>query len=311
MKHTDVIIVGAGQAGLAMSRSLSNLGVEHVILERGRVGERWHKGSWHSLRLLTPASHSALPGLPHAGVDPEHFLWASEFTHYLDQYAIDIGAPVVSGCKVTGVQAVGSGYRVTTTLGIWHCRAVVIATGACDVPHRPRGATSLSPSIEQILPPDYKSPDQLPPGGVLVVGASSTGLQLAEEIHASGRPVTLAVGSHTRLPRRYRGMDIFAAMELASILDDRADAAEDIDTARQQPSTQLVGRDDRRDIDLAILSEQGVGLVGRLVGMDGSRAGFDDSLAATTAASHARMVRTLQRIDAALAFGDHHGGSSQ
>jgi putative flavoprotein involved in K+ transport len=301
MQLTDVVVIGAGQAGLAMSRSLASRSIEHVVLERGRVGERWLSERWTSLRLLTPASHSALPGMPHTDVDGGHFLEAREFARYLDRYAERMAAPVAAHVAVTSVEAVGTGFRVATSAGPWRAKAVVLATGACDEPHRPAFASALSGAITQIVPRDYGAPADLPAGGVLVVGASSTGLQLAEEIHMSGRPVTLAVGNHTRMPRRHRGLDIFAAMDLAGILDDAADACSDLDSARRQPSAQLVGRSDQRDIDLAILSGQGVRLVGRLAGADGRRLEFHDDLAATSRASHGRMLRTIERIDRALA----------
>ena len=299
MKRTDVVVIGAGQAGLAMSRCLTVRDIAHAVLERNRIGERWRSERWHSLRLLTPASHSALPGLPH-GVDGDSFLPAHAFARYLDVYAGRIRAPVRPHSAVLRVAACAGGYRTTSASDTWLSRAVVIATGDCDTPRRPACAEALSPSIVQVAPRDYRSPAGLPDGGVLVVGASSTGVQLADEIHASGRPVTIAVGTHTRLPRRYRGLDIFAAMDAAGLLDDLAESNPGIEAARRQPSAQLVGRDDRRDLDLAILHAQGVRLAGRLDAISGSRVRFRNDLAATTAASHERMVRTLARIDSAL-----------
>ena len=309
MKRTDVVVIGAGQAGLAMSRSLTARDIAHVVLERARIGERWRSERWHSLRLLTPASHSALPGLPHVGVDGDCFLPADDFADYLDAYARRIRAPVYPHSAVMAVEACAGEYRTTTACDTWQSRAVVIATGDCDTPRRPACADALSPAIVQVAPRDYRAPDQLPDGGVLIVGGSSTGVQLAEEIHASGRPVTIAVGTHTRLPRRYRGLDIFAAMGVAGLLDDLAETNSSIEAARRQPSAQLVGRDDWRDLDLAVLYAQGVRLAGRLEAADGTRARFRDDLAATTAASHERMVRTLDRIDAALDGGEGRSGA--
>jgi putative flavoprotein involved in K+ transport len=307
VKRTHVVVIGAGQAGLAVSRSLTARSIEHVVLERGRIGERWRSERWDSLRLLTPASHSALPGLPHAGVDGGFFLPADDFAGYLAAYAEHIRAPVIPHSAVVAVAPCADGYRTTTASGAWQSRAVVIATGDCDTPWRPACAAALPPAIQQVSPPDYRSPAELPDGGVLIVGASSTGVQLAEEIHASGRPVTIAVGTHTRLPRRYRGLDIFAAMDRAGILDDLAGTNPGIAAARRQPSSQLAGRDDWRDLDLAVLEAQGVRMTGRLEAIDGTRVRFRSDLALTTAASHERMVRTLYRIDAAL---DHGEGRS-
>lgn len=297
MLKTDVAIIGGGQAGLAMSRSLTARGIGHVVLERGRIGERWHSERWNSLHLLTTNAHSALPGLPHRGSDPEAFMRADAFASYLGRYAREIAAPVVSGATVAAVEREGGGFRISANAGQWHARAVVVATGACDVPFRPAMAEALAPSILQMDPSDYREPGQLPPGGVLVVGASATGVQLAEEIHASGRPVTLAVGGHTRVPRRYRGRDIYAWMDAVGMLDDPALASGNLDAARRQPSLQLVGGPEHRDLDLAVLRAQGVRLVGRLAGISGSRAEFSGDLERTTGASHVRMQRTLKRID--------------
>jgi putative flavoprotein involved in K+ transport len=301
MKQTDVIVIGGGQAGLAMSRSLAARGIDHVVLERGRVGERWRSERWDSLHLLTPNSHSALPGRPHLGADPDGFLSAAQFAEYLDDYAAAIGASVAAGVEVIAVSPLGDYFRLETTAGCWQSRAVIVATGACAVPFRPLPAERLSDSIRQMLPRDYRAPDQLATGGVLVVGASSTGLQLAEEIHASGRPVILAVGNHTRMPRRYRGRDIYAWMDDIGMLDERAEDAWNLEAARRQPSPQLVGRRDHRNLDLGILRDQGVRLLGRLAFIERSRVGFSGDLAETTARSHERMRRVLDRIDACIA----------
>ncbi len=161
-------------------------------------------------------------------------------------------------------------------------------------------AQALTARVAQLSPSYYWEPGQLPDGGVLVVGASSSGVQLAEEIHASGRPVTLAVGNHTRVPRRYRGRDIYAWMETAGILDDPAIEGGNLDAARRQPSLQLVGRSDNRDLDLGVLARLGVRLVGSLVAIDGAAAKFADDLDRTTNASHARMLRILDRIDGCI-----------
>jgi putative flavoprotein involved in K+ transport len=296
MRDPEVIIIGGGQAGLVMSRSLAAEGIDHVVLERGRIGERWHSERWNSLHLLTTAAQSALPGLPQEG-NPEAFMPAQAFASYLARYAAKIDAPVITGVEVTNVQRTGAGYRVSTNAGRWQSRAVVIATGACDAPYRPAASDAIAPDIAQIFPSDYREPAQLPEGGVLVVGASATGLQLAEEIHASGRHVTLAVGDHTRVPRRYRGADIYDRLDLAGILDDRAVDTGNIEAARRIPSPQVVGRPDNRDLNLGILSRQGIRLVGRLMGAAGTKVAFAGDLAHTTATAHARMLRMLDRID--------------
>jgi putative flavoprotein involved in K+ transport len=300
MLRTDVVVIGGGQCGLVMSRSLTAHGIDHVVLERGQVGERWHSERWRSLNLLTPSSHSALPGLPHSEQEPDAFLSARMFASYLKAYARAVAAPIKRGVNVTAVEADEHRYRLSTDVGAWQSRAVVIATGACDAPYRPPMANRLSPSLLQIVPSEYRQPGQLPEGGALVVGASSTGVQLAEEIHASGRPVTLAVSDHTRVPRRYRGRDIYAWMDAAGILDDPARENGNLQAARRQPSLQLTGRPDNRDIDLGVLSRRGVRLLGRLSGIDGMKVGLAGDLGWTTARSHARMLRILDRIDLSI-----------
>ena len=297
MRNPDVIIIGGGQSGLVMSRSLSALGVDHVVLERGRIGERWYSERWDSLHLLTNNATSVLPGLPYTGQTPEAFMSAGAFATYLSTYAETVAAPVICGVAVTQVEPCARGYRVSTSAGQWHARAVIVATGACGTPFRPAMAQALAPSIVQVSPSDYRNPDQLPDGGVLVVGASSTGAQLAEEIHASGRLVTLAVGEHTRAPRRYRGRDFYAWLDIAGILDDPALETGNLDAARRQPSLQLVGSPDNRDLDLGTLSRRGIRLLGRLAAIAGMRVQFGGDLARTTTASHARMIRVLDRID--------------
>jgi putative flavoprotein involved in K+ transport len=296
MRNPDVIIIGGGQSGLVMSRSLSARGINHVVLERGRIGERWFSERWHSLHLLTTSAMSALPGLPHAH-EPDSFMPASAFASYLGAYAQTVDAPVICGVEVTRVEGTSYGYRVSTNVGDWQSRAVVIATGACDTPFRPAMADVLATSIMQINPAEYREPAQLPEGGVLVIGASATGVQLAEEIHASGRPVTIAVGNHTRLPRRYRGDDIYSRMKMAGILDDPAVEGASLTASRRQPSPQLVGHPRNRDLGLAEVCRQGVRLVGRLAAIEGTKVQFSGDLLQTTTSSHARMLRTFDRID--------------
>ncbi|MFN3745544.1 MAG: flavin-containing monooxygenase [Hyphomicrobiaceae bacterium] len=298
MRKSDVVIIGGGQAGLVISRSLSARGIDHVVLERGRIGEHWLSARWNSLHLLSPTAFSTLPGLAHSGADPNGFLPAGAFAAYLARYARAISAPVVERAEVVSVAKTSAGFLTVTTCGTWQSRAVIVATGACDTPYRPAMADRLARSILQLSPSMYRAPDQLRPGGVLIVGASSTGIQLAEEIHASGRPVMLSVGDHTRMPRRYRGRDIYDWMNAAGILDDRADSTANLEAARRQASLQLVGSPDNRDLNLDILRRQGVRLVGRLTGIEHMRARFDNDLGQSMARAHARMLRVLRRIDA-------------
>ena len=298
MPLVDTLVIGAGQAGLAMSRCLRDRGVEHVVLERGRVAERWRSERWDSLRLLTPNWQSRLPGHRYAGGEPDSYMTMPEVVAYLDGYARSFAAPVEEQTCVRSVAPLAGGYQVTTDRGGFKARNVVIATGYCDVPFVPAFAAALPPEVRQVVPTRYRNPGELPAGGVLVVGASASGVQLADEIHASGRPVTLAVGRHTRLPRVYRGRDILWWLDAMGVFDETGAEVFDLELSRRQPSLQLVGRTDRATLDLRVLERRGVRLAGRVAGVDGSSVALADDLVAHTAAADARLARLVARIDA-------------
>jgi putative flavoprotein involved in K+ transport len=235
MRTIATVVIGAGHAGLAMSRCLAEHGIDHVVLERGEVANSWRTERWDSLRLLTPNWQSRLPGFCYTGDDPDGFRTMREVIALMDEYALAGAAPVQTHTRVTAVRRTDAGYLVCTDRGDWHTRAVVLATGACNVPCVPRLAEALPPTISTLTPVDCRNPDQLEPGGVLVVGAFATGIQLADEIHRSGRPVTLAVGEHIRAPRTYRGRDIQWWMDAAGVLDQRCDEVDDIERGAQSP----------------------------------------------------------------------------
>jgi putative flavoprotein involved in K+ transport len=216
----------------------------------------------------------------------------------LEAYARAHAAPILEMTRVRRLSAYGWTFRAGTDRGELSARAVVIATGACDLPAVPGWAAALNPALTQVTPSSYRSPAGLPGGGVIVVGASATGAQLAREIHASGRPVTLAVGRHTRLPRRYRGRDIMYWLDRAGVLDEPWDRVPDLAAARRQPSLQLSGKPEEADLSLARLAAEGVRLVGRAEGGAGNRIAVRPDLAAACAASEQRRRRTLARIDA-------------
>jgi putative flavoprotein involved in K+ transport len=297
MKRTDTIVIGGGQAGLAMSRCLSDRAIDHVVLERGRVAERWRSERWDSLRLLTPNWQSRLPGFRYQGPDPDGYMTMPEVVDYLEQYARSSAAPVECATNVLSVERADGTFRVTTDRGEHRAPNVVIATGHCDLPLVPAMAARLPRDVAQIVPTRYRHPGQLPEGGVLVVGASATGVQLADEIQESGRPVTLAVGRHTRLPRLYRGKDILWWLDVMGIFDATVKDVYDVGISRDQPSLQLVGRPDHGSIDLAMLQDRGVRVVGRLAGVDGCRVSFDDDLLATAVAADAKLATLFSRID--------------
>ncbi len=297
MRTTDVVVIGGGQAGLAMSYCLAGRSIDHVVLERGHTANSWRTERWDSLRLLTPNWLSRLPGWTYRGDDPDGYMTAAEVAEHLDGYRQSFDAPVLGGTEVVEVTATSAGHRVRTNDGEWHARAVVIATGAASTPKIPKVAELLPGHIDQVTPIDYRNPAQLSDRDVLVVGASASGLQLADEIARSGRHVTLAVGDHVRLPRTYRGMDIHWWMDVIGQLDERYDEVDDIGRARRLPSLQLVGTPERRTLDLNAATEQGVDLVGRLVGVASDRAQFSGSLANYCASADLKEGRLLDRID--------------
>jgi putative flavoprotein involved in K+ transport len=280
-----------------MSHCLTARSIDHVILERGEVANSWKTERWDSLRLLTPNWLSRLPGYVYDGDDPHGFRTMPETIAFIERYAAAIAAPVRTRTEVTSVRTNSRGYQVTTDQGEWECRTLVLASGACNIPSVPPIAEALPSGIRSLSAMDYRNPDQLEAGGVLVVGASATGTQLAEEIHRSGRPVTLAVGEHIRAPRTYRGRDIKWWMDVAGVLDDRYDEIDDIVRARNVPSLQLTGSDDRRTLDLNRLTDLGVRLVGRLAGIADGRLQFSGSLRNQCALSDLKMNRLLERID--------------
>jgi putative flavoprotein involved in K+ transport len=293
----DAVVVGAGHSGLAMSRALAAASVDHVVLERGEVANAWRHERWDSLRLLTPNWQSRLPGYRYLGADPDGYMTSAEVVDFIDGYAKHVGAPVRTGTAVTKLRADDGGYVVETDRGTWRCRAAVLASGAHGVPVVPDVAARLPTGIRTLTANEYRNPAQLDWGRVLVVGASATGLQLADEIRRSGRPVTIAVGEHIRMPRLYRGRDIQWWLEAAGILDERYDEVDDIVRARRVPSPQLVGSPERRTLDLNALIGQGVDVVGRLVGVNDGRLQFSGSLANHCAMADLKLNRLLDRID--------------
>ncbi|WP_374455584.1 flavin-containing monooxygenase [Nocardioides sp.] len=305
MTTIDTVVVGAGHAGLAVSKLLTDAGREHVVLDRGRVGDRWRTERWDSLHLLTPSWMTRLPGWSYSGSDPDGYLSVGSFVGYLEAYAASFAAPVVTDAAVHEVTAAAGTdparrYRVTTTRGTWHARHVVIATGPHGTPYVPAGLAGAD-GVEVITSNHYRNPARLRSGGVLVVGASASGLQIADELSRAGRDVTIAVGRHTRMPRRHRGLDIFWWLEntgrLARTIDDVPDAA----AARAETSLQLVGRDDperaTQDLDLGRLQARGVRLVGRVDAIEGRTARIRDDLAATVGAADVALHRFLDSLD--------------
>jgi len=296
--RTTVVIIGAGHAGLAMSRCLTDHGLDHIILERGEMANSWKTERWDSLRLLTPNWMSRLPNYTYEGDDPDGYRTMPQTIAFLERYAEVIAAPVQPHTTVTSVRRSDAGYVVATTRGDWQCRAVVLATGACNIASVPAFAQAVPSTVSTLTPMQYRNPSQIEAGDVLLVRASATGIQIADEVHRSGRPVTLAVGEHVRVPRVYRGRDIQWWMDVAGIFDERYDDIENLMRARNLPSMQLVGSDDCRTVDLNALTDIGVKLVGRLAGIKDGKAQFSGSLHNMCTLSDLKMNRLLDTIDA-------------
>jgi putative flavoprotein involved in K+ transport len=293
----DALIIGAGHAGLAASRLLSDQRIDHVVLERGEVANSWRKERWDSLRLLTPNWQTRLPGQPYDGDDPDGFMTVSELVDVLETYARSSRVPLLTHTMVHSLRREGAWYVADTNRGQWRARSVILATGACNTASVPALADDLPNSIRQFTALDYRSPLHLRRGGVLVVGGSSTGLQLAEELLDAGHDVTLSVGEHVRVPRRYRGKDIFYWLDRSGIHRERYDEVEDLTRGRRLPSPQLVGRRDLPMLDLNYLQDRGVRLVGRFMAVRDGRALFSGSLRNACALADLKLGRLLDRID--------------
>ena len=268
-----------------------------MVLERGEVANSWRRERWDSLRLLTPNWQSRLPGHRYEGADPDGFMTMADVVAFVSGFAEVSAAPVRTHTTVTSVRQTDAGYHVVTSTGEFQCRCLVLASGACNLPNVPALQQAVPASIVRVTPMDYRNPGQLPEGGVLVVGASATGVQLASEIHRSGRPVTLSVGEHVRLPRTYRGRDVLWWMEASGIWNQRYDEIDDLERARGLPSPQLVGTPERMTLDLNALAAAGVTLVGRLAAVRDGRALFSGGLRNQFALADLKMDRLLDTFD--------------
>ena len=279
-----------------------------MVLERGEVANSWRRERWNSLRLLTPNWQTRLPGQSYQGADPDGFMTTAEVVEFVSGYATVSAAPVRTQTTVTSVRRTDDGYHVATDNGDLRCRCLVLASGACNVPTVPALCEGVPASIECVTPLGYRSPDQLPDGGVLVVGASATGVQLAEEIHRSGRPVTLSVGEHVRLPRTYRGRDVLWWMDASGVWNERYDEIDDLNRARGLPSPQLVGTPERTTLDLNVLGDLGVELVGRWAAVRDGKALFSGGLRNQFALADLKMDRLLDTFDEWANQNGHGGG---
>ena len=266
-------VIGAGQAGLAVSHELTELGIEHVVLERGRVGQTW-RDRWDSFCLVTPNWSVQLPGGGYDGPEPDGFMPRDEIVGHLERYAAD--APVREGVEVDGVE-VGHGFVLRTSAGDLAGDALVVATGTYRRPHLPPAAETLPGGLLRLTVDDYRSPAGLPDGAVLVVGSGQSGCQLAEELHDARREVVLSCGRAPWLPRRPGGRDLVWWLHESGFLDATVDTLPGPE-ARLFANVLATGRDGGHDLHFRVLRDRGVTLAGRFVGTERGRAQFADDL---------------------------------
>jgi putative flavoprotein involved in K+ transport len=296
-ERLSTVVIGAGPAGLCASHFLAERGIDHAVLERGAVANSWRRERWDSMRLLTPNWQAGLPDFAYDGDDPDGYMTAAEVAGILDRFAAKDGSPVRAETVVVALRRAGEEYLVTTDRGELRAPTVVIASGAFNRPAVPALAAEVPDQVNQLTSLDYRNPGRLPDGGVLVVGASATGVQLAAELRRSGRRVVLSVGEHVRLPRVYRGRDALWWMDAAGVWDQRHDELDDLDRARRLPSPQLAGTPERATLDLNALSAIGVELVGRWASVRDGRALFSGGLRNVCSLADLKLGRLLDGFD--------------
>jgi putative flavoprotein involved in K+ transport len=284
---SPVVVVGAGQAGLAVSYELTARGIEHVVLERARIGQTW-QGLWDSFCLVTPNWTMSLPGAPYAGDDPEGFVPRDEIVRYLQRYASSFGAPVREGVSVDRLEpGPDGGFLLRTSAGELRATSVVVCSGAYQRPHRPAVAAAFPRDVLAIGAEEYRNPAALPPGNILIVGSGQTGCQIAEELRESGREVYLACGRAPWLPRRIDGRDIVTWLQETTFFDTPLSALPS-PAARLGANLLVSGQRGGHDLHYRTLQAMGVQLLGRLAGVEGHRAFFAGDLAESVAFGDAR-----------------------
>ena len=294
----NIVIIGAGSAGLATSYFLTERNIAHVVLERGLVGNTWDVERWDGFHLVNPNWAVRLPGFYYSGTEPDGYLSKIETVDYLQNYAKHFGAPVRTGVDIANLERVGHRYLLTSSSGERHrARCVVVATGAFGVPKIPNYATSLSRSISQIHSADYKNPASLAQGGVLVVGSGQSGAQIAEELYEAGKTVWLSVGNAGRRPRRYRGRDSSWWNYTMGSFDKTIENVESIDDARYGASSHTSGAKGGHDIYLREMAKNGVTLVGPVTGGEGCSLSLRTDLAEILQGVDEHPLNWMRNVD--------------
>jgi putative flavoprotein involved in K+ transport len=277
--HTSVVVIGGGQAGLAMSYQLKQAGIDHVVLEKNQIAHSWKTQRSDAFCLVTPNWQCQLPGFPYQGGDPMGFMLRDEIVGYVEGYAKHISAPVKEGVAVTRLkQGAGGGFQLETSAGEITADAVVLAVSGYHVPNVPAMSGRIDPSVKQLHSSAYRNPQSLPEGDVLVIGSGQSGCQIAEDLHLAGRKVHLAVGSAPRCPRVYRGRDAVEWLDDLGQYDLPVDQHNLKEKVRKNANHYLTGRDGGRDIDLRKFALEGMTLYGRLKDVHAGRLHFGDDL---------------------------------
>lgn len=267
-EHHDIVVVGGGQAGLAMSAVLQEHGREHVVLERRRVGERWRTERWESLRFQFPNWALELPGYSYSGDDPDGFAHWRDVLHLIEHYAASTRAPVREHTEVTALRAGEGGFVLDVPGGTIHARRVVVATGPFQRPRVPPLSGGVAPTVLQTDPTCYCRPEDLPDGAVLVVGSGASGCQIGDELLRAGRTVLISVSRHRRVPRRFRGKDVTWWLERMGRFDQTVDSF----PGRQWPASVVVtGVNGGYDVNVRQMAADGVRVLGRVLGARDSR----------------------------------------
>jgi putative flavoprotein involved in K+ transport len=297
--HYPVVVIGGGQAGLSASYCLMELGIDHVVLERQKIAHAWREERWDTFCLVTPNWQCQLPGFPYHGSDPYGFMLKDEIVKYIEEYVAFFNPPVQEGVDVESLGRREDGtFELETSLGQISADQVVLATGGYPIPIVPHGADKLSPSVRQVHSSDYKNPQQLPPGAVLVVGSGQSGCQIAEDLHLAGRKVHLCVGNAPRCARVYRGKDVVEWLHEMGYYDVSIDKHPSKESVREKTNHYVTGRDGGRDIDLRKFALEGMRLHGLLSGIEGSALEFRPGLKENLDAADAVYNGINRSIDA-------------
>lgn len=297
--HYPVIVIGGGQAGLSASWHLKQRGIDHLVFEKHRIAHEWRAHRWDSFCLVTPNWQCTLPGFPYAGPDPKGFMLKDEIVAYVEAFARSFDPPIHEGVAVTRLKrSETGGYEVTTSIGVYTADEVIVAVGGYHVPTKPRAAERLPEDVHQLHAPQYRNPDSLPPGAVLVVGTGQSGCQIAEDLHLAGRKVHLCVGGAPRSPRQYRGKDAVEWLHDMGYYDIGIDQHPNKDRVRAKANHYLTGRDGGREIDLRKFASEGMELYGRLDDIRGTRLSMKPDLRQNLDSADATLESIKDTIDA-------------